>query len=207
VSPAAVAATDRPSVSRKLNRPVPPAASTSAITAASATPAGAPARSLRSTSAHSSAESVSASRDVSSTGGSPAGLSPFPWGAGAVTDSGDRQACQSRRTPLWLNSQVSVPNGAAAAAPCAVPGVAERTAARTAPDRVTRAMSGSDGSFQMGMSRRYLAGTGSPSAYQPTPNPSAFTVPCRCRRGAHDCRYRPCGGSRSSSRRDLGGPR
>ncbi len=108
---------------------------------------------------------------------------------------------------MWLNSQGPRPNGAAASAPTAVPGVAERTAASTAPDLVTRAMSGSDGSAQIGPPRRYLAGTGSPSAYQPTPNPSAFTVPCRCRRGAHACRYSECGGSMSSDRSGAGGPR
>ena len=76
----------------------------------------------------------------------------------------------------------------AASGPAAVPGVAERTAASTAPDLVTRAISGSDGSPQMGSPRRYRAGTGSALAYQPMPNPSAFTVPCRCSRGAHACR-------------------
>ena len=114
---------------------------------------------------------------------------------------------QPSSSPLWLNSQAPAPNGAAAASPSAVPAVAERTAARTAEDRVTRAMSGSDGSPQIGADRRYLAGTGSPSAYQPTPNPSAFTVPCRCSRGAHACRYSECGGSISSDRSDAGGPR
>ena len=116
-------------------------------------------------------------------------------------------AGQPSSTPLWLNSQASAANGAAAASPSAIPGVADRTAASTAPDRVTRAMSGSDASPQIGVPRRYRAGTGSPSAYQPTPNPSAFTVPCRCLRGAQDCRYSPCGGSMSSDRSALAGPR
>ena len=55
-------------------------------------------------------------------------------------------------------------------------------------------MSAKDSSPQIGTGRRYLAGAGSSGAYQPTPNPSAFTVPYRCRRGAQACRYRPCGG-------------
>jgi hypothetical protein len=108
---------------------------------------------------------------------------------------------------LWLNNQGPEANGAAADSPGAVPAVAERTAARTAPDLVTRARSGSDESPQIGIPRRYRAGTGSPSAYQPTPNPSAFTVPYRCIRGAHDCRYSPYGGSMSTDRSGTGGPR
>ena len=55
--------------------------------------------------------------------------------------------------------------------------------------------------------RRYLAGTGSPSAYQPTPKPSAFTTPCRCRRGAQACACRLCGGSISSERSVASSPR
>jgi hypothetical protein len=88
-----------------------------------------------------------------------------------------------------------------------MPEVAERTAASTAVALVTRAMSGSDSSPQIGVPRRYLAGTGSPGAYQPMPKPSALTVPNRCRRGAHDCRYSEWGGSISSDRSDAGGPR
>src|SRR6516162_10027518 len=98
---------------------------------------------------------------------------------------------QPSSLPLWLNSQGPDANGATADSPSAVPGVALRTAARTAADLITRARSDSDGSPQIGTARRYLAGTGSPSAYQPMPNPSAFTVPCSCIRGAHDCRYSP----------------
>jgi hypothetical protein len=107
---------------------------------------------------------------------------------------------------LWLNSQGPDANGATADSPSAVPGVALRTAASTAADLVTRARSGSDWSPQIGTARRYLAGTGSPSAYQPMPNPSAFTVPCSCIRGAHDCRYSPSGGSISTDRSGTGGP-
>ena len=107
---------------------------------------------------------------------------------------------------MWLNSHDPDANGAAAASPSAVPTVASRTAASTADDRVTRARSGSDGSPQIGTARRYLAGTGSPEAYQPMPNPSAFTVPCRCIRGAHACRYSPYGGSISSDFSETGGP-
>ena len=75
------------------------------------------------------------------------------------------------------------------------------------PARVTRATSAKDSSPQIGPVCRYLAGTGSPSAYQPMPNPSAFTVPCRCRRGAQDWVYRPCGGSMITERSVAGGPR
>ena len=88
-----------------------------------------------------------------------------------------------------------------------MPSVALRTAASTAPALVTLAMSAKDSSPQIGTGRRYLAGAGSSGAYQPTPNPSAFTVPYRCRRGAQAWRYRPCGGSMSSERSVTGGPR
>ena len=127
---------------------------------------------------------------------------PQPIGTPSLPTPASRSAA-----PLWLNSQGPRPNGAAASGPLAVPGVAERTAASTAPERVTRARSGSDGSPQMGSPRRYRAGTGSEPAYQPIPNPSALTVPCRCRRGAHACRNSECGGSMSSDRSEAGGPR
>jgi len=55
VSPHAVAAIVAPSVSRKLNRPVPPADSTAAMVAASAALGVAPARRPSRTSAHSRA--------------------------------------------------------------------------------------------------------------------------------------------------------
>jgi hypothetical protein len=67
-----------------------------------------------------------------------------------------------------------------------VPAVAERTAARIAPLRIVRASSGRFGSVQIGTLRRYRAGVPS-GGNQPTPKPSAFTVPWRCMRGAHDC--------------------
>ncbi len=76
-----------------------------------------------------------------------------------------------------------------------------------APDRVTRATSAKLSSAQMGPARRYLAGCGSPAAYQPTPNPSAFTVPCRWKRGAQLCVYSPCGGPASTARSVAAAPR
>ena len=108
---------------------------------------------------------------------------------------------------MWLNSQRPDAYGATAATPGSVPAVAQRTAASSAPADVTRATSAKDSSPQIGTARRYLAGSGSPGAYQPTPNPSAFTVPYRCRRGAQACRYRPCGGSMSTERSEADGPR
>jgi hypothetical protein len=108
--------------------------------------------------------------------------------------------------PLWLNSHRPDANGATADSPCAVPGVASLTAASTAPEAVTLATSSKDGSVHIGAQRRYLAGNGSPPAYQPTPNPSAFTVPCSWHRGAHDCRYSPREGSMMSDRSVAGGP-
>src|SRR6185437_7422674 len=202
VSPQAVAAIDCPSVSRKLNRPVPPAADTAAIVPASASPMASPARSRSSTSAHRNAESTIASSDSSAAAppgapaAAPGGCGNEPAGGGPLSRpaaprppaSGTAAAGQPFSSPLWLNSQGPAPKGAAAASPSAVPSVAERTAARTAPERVTRARSGSVRSPQIGTARRYLAGTGSPPAYQPIPKPSAFTVPCRCSRGAHACR-------------------
>ncbi len=71
---------------------------------------------------------------------------------------------------------------------------------------VTLATSAKEESDQMGAALRYLAGAGSPSAYQPTPNPSALTVPCRCRRGAQAWTRSPCGGSMISDRRLTGSP-
>ena len=109
--------------------------------------------------------------------------------------------------PLCENSQGPAVYGAAAAALASVPSVAERTAASSARVRVTRARSAKLESAQIGPARRYLAGTGSPAAYQPTPNPSTFMVPWHWRRGAHAWVPSPCGGSRSSARSVAGGPR
>src|SRR5580692_1381592 len=155
VSPQAVAAIECPSVSRKLNRPVPSAASTAVIVWASAAPIGQPARSRSRTSAHRNAESTIASSDSRA-----AAPMPVPPAAGARSAIAAAAPGQPSSRPLWLNSQGPWPKGAAAASPSAVPAVAERTAARTAPDRVTRAMSGSDGSPQMGTDRRYRAEAG-----------------------------------------------
>ena len=189
-----MAAITRPSVSRKLNRPLTPAARTAETVSASASAAPRPNPSRCLISAHSSAESTRAS-------------SPSSDPAGSVPASPAAAAGQPSSTPLWLNSQRPDAYGATAAMPGSVPVVAQRTAASTAPDDVTRATSAKDSSPQIGTPRRYLAGSGSSGAYQPTPNPSAFTVPCRCRRGAQACRYRPCGGSMSTERSEAGGPR
>ncbi len=89
-----------------------------------------------------------------------------------------------------------------------MPALASRTAASSAPLRVTRVRSANDGSAQIGPEFRYRAGTGSPSAYQPAPKPSMFIVPLpRIIRGAQACRYRPSGGSMIASRSVTGGPR
>ncbi|CAM5393465.1 hypothetical protein SHIRM173S_12735 [Streptomyces hirsutus] len=113
---------------------------------------------------------------------------------------------QPRTAPLWLNSQAPAANGAAAASPSAPARVASRTAASSAGVRTTRARSANDGSPQIGPAPRYRAGTGSPGAYQPTPKPSALTVPYRWCRGAHDWRYSPCGGSTRSRPSGSSGP-
>src|SRR5712691_4795581 len=190
VSPAAVAAITCPSVSRKLNRPVRPAVRSAPTVSASAS-AGAigsrPRCSRCRTSAHSRAESTRASN-------------PSSESAGRVAASPAADRGHPSSTPLWLNSHGPDANGATEAVPRSVPAVAQRTAASSAPAVVTRATSAKDSSPQMGTERRYLAGSGSPGAYQPTPNPSAFTVPYRCRRGAQACVYRPCGGSMSTER-------
>src|ERR1035437_1708725 len=153
-----------------------------------------PARSLRSTTAQMTAESQRAS----SASTSPAGRAA----ASVAPVSG-----QPLSAPLWLNSQRSAAYGAAAVSPASVSEVASRTAASTARLLVTLARSANVGSDQIGLARRYLAGTGAPSAYQPTPKPSAFTTPCRCRRGAQACACRLYGGSVSSERSVASLPR
>ncbi len=107
---------------------------------------------------------------------------------------------------MWLNSQAPAANGAAAASASAPESVASRTAAISAPVRTTRARSAKDWSAQIGPARRYRAGTGSSCAYQPTPNPSAFTVPYRWCLGAQDWRYSPCGGATRSAPSGSSGP-
>jgi hypothetical protein len=61
---------------------------------------------------------------------------------------------QPATTPLWLNSQGPSPNGAAAVSTTGMPAVALRTAASTAPARVTRASAGSVASLHRGVARR-----------------------------------------------------
>ncbi|GAB3855029.1 hypothetical protein GCM10027610_087530 [Dactylosporangium cerinum] len=148
-------------------------------------------RSRARTSAHSSALSVGASRVIRSRTGSsaatPATLSGHP----------------STR-PLWENSHGPSWNGAAADSVTGMPTVAERTAARTAPEDVAAASNGSDGSLHSGRADRYTTGTGN----QPSPKPSALMVPPpRMSRGAHDWWARPCGASNSSRDSGTGGPR
>jgi hypothetical protein len=75
--------------------------------------------------------------------------------------------------------------GADALSSTGIPTVAERTAASTVPLVTTPAKDANDVSFQIGTHRRYRAGSARMvGAYQPTPNPSALTVPYRWRRGA-----------------------
>jgi hypothetical protein len=110
--------------------------------------------------------------------------------------------------PLRLNSQRPVPNGAQAVSITGIPGVAARTAASTALLRTSRATAANDGSFHIGIARRYRLGVVVPSAYQPAPNPSAFAVPLpRMSAGAKLCRSSECGGSSSSVARSRCGPR
>src|SRR5690606_20250510 len=193
VSPQAVAVTVSPLVSSRLSRAPGAAAATSRTVSASACPSSSPARSRASTSAHTNAESLRASSDSTSS-------------AGRDGTSGASEPGQPGTAPLWLNSHVPAANGAAAASASAPERVASRTAASSARVRTTRARSAKDRSAQTGPARRYRAGTGSPSAYQPTPKPSALTVPYRCRRGAQDCRYRPCGGATSRPSSASSGP-
>ena len=65
--------------------------------------------------------------------------------------------------PLWLKSQRPAANGAQAMPVTGIPMVAERTAASTAPLRTAPANSANDGSFQIGMARRYRIGAVAPS--------------------------------------------
>ena len=88
-------------------------------------------------SAHSSAESTRASRSSSSSGVSVAASPPAVPG-------------QPTSAPLWLNSQWSAPYGEQADAPGSVPALASRTAASSAPLRVTRVRSANEGSAQIG---------------------------------------------------------
>jgi hypothetical protein len=57
---------------------------------------------------------------------------------------------QPTSAPLWLNSQWSAPKGEQADALGSVPALASRTAASSAPLRVTRVRSAKDGSAQIG---------------------------------------------------------
>ncbi len=118
-----------PSVSRKLNRPVTPAARSA------------------------SAVSASASRQRRAPGGAGAGPAPTsaPSRPGPPARAARRRAASRpapavdsghpSTAPLWLNSQRPCRNGAAAAGPWLVPGVALRTAASSAPALVTPATS------------------------------------------------------------------
>ena len=61
---------------------------------------------------------------------------------------------QPSSVPLWLNSHGPAAYGAAAASTWAVPSVAERTAASSAPVLVTRTRSANDASPHIGTARR-----------------------------------------------------
>ena len=80
-------------------------------------------------------------------------------------------------TPLWLNNQRPVVNGAQAVSTTGMLTVADRTAASTAPLRTSRASARNVASVQIGTARRYRIGVVAPSGYQPAPNPSALIVP------------------------------
>ena len=97
-------------------------------------------------------------------------------------------------------------NGAAALSSSGMPTVAERTAATTHPEETTGATEANDVSPHSGRADRHRAGPSRPSAQNPTPQPSALTVPYRCRRGAHDCTSSDDGGSRTSEDTDRGRP-
>ena len=137
--------------------------------------------------AQSSAESVGASSRASAPGRGPRPVA-------------DATAGQPATAPLWLNSHGPDRNGAAAACPPGIPTVADRTAASSAP-RADHPGQVGEGLVapRSGRPRGAAPAPATPSTYQPTPNPSAFTTPCCWRRGAHDWRTSECGGSVSSS--------
>ena len=123
----------------------------------------------------------------------------------APPDRADRRAAGTRRARRASRGQpldgavVAEQPGAggerrgAAASPSAPATVASRTAASSAPAAYHP---GQIGERQVAPRWARRAGSarapGRPRAYQPTPKPSALTVPCRCRRGAQDCVYRLC---------------
>src|SRR5215207_6891728 len=77
-----------------------------------------------------------------------------------------------------------------------MPGEALRTAASTALALTSPAMLANEGSAQIGRVVRYRAGSARLSrSYQPTPNPSALTVPCVWWRGSRACWRSECFGS------------
>jgi hypothetical protein len=193
--PYTVAAIVSPSVSSRLRRDPGAAAETSPTTEDNASPGVAPARRRTRISAHSSALSVGASRVSRSRGGIRQ--------ARAAALSG-----QPTILPLWLNSQRSKRNGAAADSVTGMPTVAERTAASTALECVAEANAGRSASVHSGRHRRYRSGFEAFKGNQPTPKPSALMVPPpRMSWGAHACRESECGDVNSRSASGIGGPR
>ena len=122
--------------------------------------------------------------------GRPPGRRPASAGSTAAAAPVVRAACRGRPAdegPVKTKKPLALGVGRGGGRSTSVPTDADRTAHSIARVVVTRARSGRQSSAQIGPLRRYLAGIGSSSAYQPTPKPSTFIVPCRCRRGAHAC--------------------
>src|SRR5690242_11026637 len=165
VSPHVVAAMTWPLVASKLSRPL----RTFRTVSASASGSGAPTSSRPLTTAANMALSIRVSVRVE--GGSTAAIA------------------SGSTAPLWLNKPPpDSRKGAAPDSSTGCGGVAERTAATTQPEVTVGAREAKERSLQIGCARRNCTGSLWPAAYQPTPYPSALTVPYRCRRGAHDCR-------------------
>lgn len=88
-------------------------------------------------------------------------------------------------TPLCENDQRPRAKGAAAVSSTGIPTVADRTAARIAFECTIGAKDFSEPSFQIGMIRRYRAGSGRISlSYQAIPKPSALISPWSWYRGS-----------------------
>ena len=87
--------------------------------------------------------------------------------------------------PLCMNVKGPEANGGTPLSSAGSPGVALRTAANTAEDRILPAIPAKLLSAHSGDPERYTAGS-SPlhGAYHPTPNPSAFTTPLIISSGA-----------------------
>ena len=110
--------------------------------------------------------------------------------------------------PLWANSHRPEANGWAPESSTGAGAVAPRTTAIAAPLATTPLKLSKDRSAQIDRADLWTAGSGRRSrSYQPTPNPSAFTVPDAWSRGAYAWWWRECGGSTKSASNVIGGPR